>query len=96
MSPEDIGLVLDEARRMLAPGGRLCLISLTHGRGPIGKLIDRGWSWLWSKRPKLVGGCRAVDLTDYLSADWRTEHDVVVSSAGISSEVLIALTRCQV
>ncbi len=93
LSPEDIRLVLDEAQRVLAPGGLLCLISLTHGRGWAGKLIARAWAWVWSQHPALVGGCRALKLSAYLPEDWKLEHNTVVSSAGISSEVLIAQRR---
>jgi ubiquinone/menaquinone biosynthesis C-methylase UbiE len=93
MSPEHIARVLDEAQRMLAADGLLCLISLTHGQGMVGRSIDRAWSWLWSKRPALVGGCRALQLSAYLSEDWKPEHSAVVSSAGISSDVLIARRR---
>ena len=93
MSPEHIGQVLEEAQRMLAGDGLLCLISLTHGQGSVGRSIDRAWSWLWSKRPALVGGCRALQLSTCLSEDWKPEHSAVVSSAAISSDVLIARRR---
>ena len=90
MSPEHIRLVLDEAQRMLAPNGLLCLVSLTHRRGRVGRLIDRAWNWLWSRNPALVGGCRALELPHYLSQAWQIEHHAIVTSAGIGSEVLIA------
>jgi ubiquinone/menaquinone biosynthesis C-methylase UbiE len=93
MSPEHIARVLDEAQRLLAPDGLLCLISLTHGQGTVGRSIDRAWSWLWSKRPALVGGCRALQLSAYFPEDWKPEHNAVVSSAGTSSDVLIARRR---
>jgi ubiquinone/menaquinone biosynthesis C-methylase UbiE len=93
MSPEHIGRLLDEAQRMLAADGLLCLISLTRGQGAVGRWVDRAWSWLWSKRPALVGGCRALQLSAHLSEDWLPEHSAVASSAAISSEVLIACRR---
>jgi hypothetical protein len=71
-------------------GGLLCLTSLTHGQGPPGKLIARAWAWLWSRSPALVGGCRALELSAYLTTEWQLQHSAVVCSIGISSEVLIA------
>ena len=91
LSPDDIRLVLTEAQRMLAPGGLLCLISLTHGSGWAGKLIARAWAWLWSRQPAVVGGCRALELPAYLTEDWAVQHSAIASSAGISSDVLVAL-----
>jgi ubiquinone/menaquinone biosynthesis C-methylase UbiE len=41
LSPGDIRRVLCEAQRVLAPGGLLCMTSLTHGQGSPGKLIAR-------------------------------------------------------
>lgn len=41
--------------------------------------------------PELVGGCRPVELLDFVSSpDWRVEFRDVVSSFGLSSEVLVA------
>ena len=93
LSPNDISLVITEAHRILAPGGLMCLISLTHGKDWAGKLIARGWAWLWSRYPALVGGCRALELSTYAPDDWEPEHSAVVISAGISSEVLVARRR---
>lgn len=93
LSPNDISLVITEAHRILAPGGRMCLISLTDGEGWAGKLIARAWAWLWSRYPALVGGCRALELSTYVPDDWQLEHSAVVTSAGISSEVLVARRR---
>lgn len=93
LSPDDIRLVLAEAHRILAPGGLICLISLTHGRGWAGKVIARAWASLWSHYPALVGGCRALELTTYITNDWELEHSAIVTTAGISSEILIAWRR---
>jgi hypothetical protein len=41
--------------------------------------------------PRLVGGCRAIDLRAFLSSDrWRLVHRQVVSKWGIPSEVVVA------
>ncbi len=91
LEPEAIRGVLGEARRVLGPDGRLCLVSLTFGQKPVSKVV----SWLWGRvhqlRPQLVGGCRPIRLLDYLpKAEWRLEYHKVLTAYGISSEVVIA------
>ncbi len=91
LSPEDIRRVTDEAHRLLKPGGLLCLLSLTPGRGLFSRSVTRLWGRLFRLKPGLVGGCRPVRLTEYLdTAAWRIVHHNVVSPFGISSEVVVA------
>ena len=91
MSDEQAAAVISEAGRVLVPGGKLCLVSLTHGeRWPTG-LVSRAWQHIWSRWPAIVGGCRPIDLASRLSPeDWTTDHRSVVSAWGLSSEVLVA------
>ncbi len=91
LAPDDIGTLLEEAYRVLRPDGRLCLVSLTFGVS----LMSQSISWLWQRvhslRPQLVGGCRPVRLTEFLSAQrWRVGYREVVVAYGIPSEVLVA------
>jgi SAM-dependent methyltransferase len=87
MSDEGIAGVLAEAHRLLGPGGRLCLVGLTRGRGPVAS----AWALLHRLSPMLVGGCRAIELRDHLDeARWRLAHHEVISRWGISSEVVVA------
>jgi ubiquinone/menaquinone biosynthesis C-methylase UbiE len=91
LSREDIAAVLAEARRVLVPEGLLCLVSATHGRTPSERLIMGFATRLHALSPKLVGGCRAIDLGAALGRDgWRVIHHAVVSKWGIPSEVLVA------
>ncbi len=62
LSPERTQAVLAEAARVLAPGGLLCLCSLTCGRGLAGRALSAAWERLWRLRPGLVGGCRPTDV----------------------------------
>ena len=82
--------VLEEVRRLLAPSGTLCVVSLTEGATPASRVSCRGWQWVWSRAPQLVGGCRPVDLLPLLSNGWELLHHRVVTSWAISSEIVVA------
>jgi ubiquinone/menaquinone biosynthesis C-methylase UbiE len=91
LSPDDIREVLDEAYRLLLPGGRLCLMSLTHGQSLPSRILIWAWSRVHRLRPSLVGGCRPVELREFVPRDrWRVDDDRVVSAFGIPSEILVA------
>lgn len=93
MSRQDIVDTLGGAYRLLGPRGLLCVVSLTHGRGPVGKLVSSGWSAVHRLRPKLVGGCRPIELLDFLPRDrWNVRHREIVCRWGITSEVMVAGT----
>jgi len=88
---DDIAAVLNEAHRILKPGGLICLISLAHGNSVVGRLVESVWSWLYRIRPSLVGGCRPIQLGEFVgSPNWRVMHLDSVSSFGITSEILVA------
>ena len=94
LAPEAIGGVLAEAHRILKPGGRLCLVSLTAGEQPLTRLVTALWKLRFALRPALVGGCRPVELRPYLApAAWEISHRRVVVGRGISSEVVVAEKR---
>ena len=91
LSTEDIASVVEEAHRLLSRDGRLCLVSATHGRTPLERLVMGLAKRLHSASPMLVGGCRAIDLRFFVRPDhWRVVHHRVVSKWGIASEVLVA------
>jgi ubiquinone/menaquinone biosynthesis C-methylase UbiE len=92
LAPGDIAAALDEAHRLLRPGGRLCLCSLTPGRTAISRLVSALWARIGASHPEKVGGCRPVVLTDFVhSPGWRVEYDAVISAFGIASQVLVAV-----
>jgi ubiquinone/menaquinone biosynthesis C-methylase UbiE len=94
LSSDDIAAVLAEAQRVLSPEGLLCLVSATYGRTPGERLIMGVATRLYSLSPRLVGGCRAIDLSSFLEPErWRVIHHGVVSKWGVPSEVLIASPR---
>jgi ubiquinone/menaquinone biosynthesis C-methylase UbiE len=87
----EIRAVLGCARRMLRPGGRLCLVSLTTGVGRASRVIARGWTWLQARWPAAVGGCRPLELRTYLRGDeWTIRFQQKVVSFGVPSEVVVA------
>lgn len=91
LPPEEISLVVAEAHRVLSPGGYLCLVSLTHGRTGISRLVSWTWGQIHAFRPILVGGCRPIELLDYLNQeDWQIVYSNVIATLGIPSEIVIA------
>ena len=85
----DIDVALREARRVLVPGGQLCLASLTFGRTAWSRALASVWKRIHDRRPMWVGGCRPLELVARLH-DWRVLHSQIVCAFGICTEVVIA------
>jgi SAM-dependent methyltransferase len=90
LAEDEIAATLREARRVLTPGGLLCLASLTFGRIFPARVVSRAWSALSALNPRLVGGCRPLRLERFLGADWTVIHHEVVCAFAICSDVLVA------
>jgi demethylmenaquinone methyltransferase/2-methoxy-6-polyprenyl-1,4-benzoquinol methylase len=56
--------ILSEFKRLLKPGGRVILVSLTKGS----KWFDnmKLYEWIYARSPSLLGGCRPITLARYL------------------------------
>jgi ubiquinone/menaquinone biosynthesis C-methylase UbiE len=94
LAPTDIDLVVGEARRLLAPGGLLCLTSLTTGTTATTRTVARIWQALWRIRPELLGGCRPIRIAEHLNpAAWAVRHHADVARLGFSFEVVVAASR---
>ncbi len=94
MSEEDIRASVAESRRVLVDGGRLCLVSLTHGVSVGSRAVIALWTTVFRLNAALVGGCRPIELANYLpSTDWSVEHRGVVTPFGVPSEILVAAPR---
>ena len=90
LSEKEIRAALREAQRLLVPGGLLCLASLTFGHTPVSRLVCRSWTAIHSLNPRMVGGCRPLELAAFVGPEWRILHREVVCTVGICTEVLVA------
>lgn len=91
LSREDARTLIEEAHRLLAADGRLCLAGLTWGCDALSRGVSVVWDTLHAIRPAWVGGCRPVEARPLLEeARWREQHHDVVTAWGVPSEVLVA------
>ena len=82
---------LAEARRVLQPGGLLCLVGITHGTTPLARIVMGAWQWLFVQKPHWVGGCRPTRFAEHLApAEWKIRFRTVTVAWGIASEVVVA------
>jgi ubiquinone/menaquinone biosynthesis C-methylase UbiE len=94
LGEEDTRATLDDARRVLAPGGLLCTAGIAHGDAGLARFVSRVWTGVWTRWPALVGGCRPVRLVDALGAgEWDVRHRRTVVAWGVTSEILVATRR---
>ena len=92
---DDIGVLIAEALRVLTSDGRLCLVSGTHGVTPLSRFVSSAWAYVHRWRPGLVGGCRPIELLDFLDQrHWQVEYRNVVIGFGIPSEVVVGRKHC--
>lgn len=90
LSTADIALLLAEAHRILKPNGLLCLTGLTNGFTLRTKITMGMWTLAHRIRPTLVGGCRPLQLAEFIdSQNWRDLQLKTFTAAGIPSEAIV-------
>jgi hypothetical protein len=95
MSKVEIQTFLDKALKSLNQNedGRLVLVSITKPRTTsIASRIVMGlWEWTVYRFPILLGGCRPIQLTEYISKDeWNVLECTTKSVFGYTSEIVVA------
>ena len=91
LSEADIAAVVSEAHRMLRPGGLLCLASLSPGHGLVSRAVIRVWSLIHRLDPRLVAGCRPIELIPFLEEGrWKIRHHRALAPYGLPSEAVVA------
>ena len=94
LSETDIRQAISEVYRVLMPGGKLCLVSLTYGVTFASRIVCALWSQLFRLHAPLVGGCRPIRLDPLIDQhSWSIDYRNVVTQFGVSSEVLIACVK---
>lgn len=91
LSEADTAALLGEAHRVLSNGGLLGLVSMTHGSTLMSRVIERAWLGVHSFRPSWVGGCRPIELVEFVEGSrWEVRQRRAIARFGIASEVMVA------
>jgi ubiquinone/menaquinone biosynthesis C-methylase UbiE len=91
MPDDEIAAVLNEAHRVLKPDGLLGLASLTHGPTPVSRLVSTLWRRLHGLSPWLVGGCRPIAISSFISnSQWHIAYTNIIVRFGVPSEIVVA------
>ena len=87
----DLPRVLADFQRVLKPGGRMVVVSLTEGVNAASRVVIGLWKAAYGLSPVACGGCRPLQLAHMVrQANFcQVEREVVVQ-LGVPSEIVIA------
>lgn len=90
LSEADIERFFSESHRVMMPGGKVCIASLTKGVNVASRIVSSVWMSVFRLSPALVGGCRPIHVDAFVNPqEWQLVHRRVVTPFGVPSEVLI-------
>ena len=90
LSEEDIRRFLSESLRVIKPGGKVCLSSLTKGVSLPSWIVSTIWMTVFRVKPAIVGGCRPIRIDSFMDPlVWMVVYRKVVTPFGVPSEVLV-------
>jgi len=91
---DDVRQAIAEAHRVLKPGGKLCVASLTEGVTVVSRIVSAIWSRAFHMHASLVGGCRPIRLDQFFEpASWSLDRRNVVVKVGVPTEVVVATPK---
>ncbi len=83
--------LLADFRRILKPGGRMVLVSLTEGINLPSRTLVSVWKAAYAISPAACGGCRPLQLAPLVQeAGFNNIQREVVVQLGIPSEIIVA------
>jgi len=89
LPPTDIPKWLAGFRRVLRPGGRLVIVSLTEGVDLFSQIMVGLWKAVYAISPALCGGCRPLLLHVFVQeAGFEDVQRQVITQAGVPSEIV--------
>jgi ubiquinone/menaquinone biosynthesis C-methylase UbiE len=87
----DLLSVLRGYRRMLKPGGRAVILSMTEGINLPSKAFVSAWKFTYKLSPFVCAGCRPLELQSLADrAGFRLTSRETVVQMGVPSEILVA------
>jgi demethylmenaquinone methyltransferase/2-methoxy-6-polyprenyl-1,4-benzoquinol methylase len=88
----DLPAVLAEFQRVLKPGGRMGLASMTEGATLPSRIVIAVWNSIYGVAPNVTGGCRPLALAEVAAkAGLRVVAREIVVQCAFPSEVVAAV-----